>query len=166
MIHASSSRGKVAESVFTGKTIPNGGWNRVGLTPWVDYGLDENQQAAAAARAESASAGEESTATAAVKTVADVSGFYTVKKGCKGGAVRRLQTWLSDLGYNLGAYGVDGDFGSATDAATRTFQTAAGLAVDGVAGRATWAALAKARATAETTTESTAESAVAMEAQG
>ena len=39
-IHASSSRGKVAESVFSGKTIPNGGWNRVGLPKWVDYGID------------------------------------------------------------------------------------------------------------------------------
>lgn len=37
-IHASSSRGYVAESKFVGKTIPNGGWNRVGLCKWVDYG--------------------------------------------------------------------------------------------------------------------------------
>ncbi len=37
-IHASASRGCVAESVFKQKTIPNGGWNRVGLQPWVHYG--------------------------------------------------------------------------------------------------------------------------------
>lgn len=37
-IHASSSRGCVAESEFKGKTIPNGGWNRVGLLKWVRYG--------------------------------------------------------------------------------------------------------------------------------
>lgn len=37
-IHASASRECVAESVFRQKTIPNGGWNRVGLLPWVDYG--------------------------------------------------------------------------------------------------------------------------------
>ena len=30
-IHSSASRGCVAESKFKGKTIPNGGWNRVGL---------------------------------------------------------------------------------------------------------------------------------------
>lgn len=30
-IHSSASRGCVAESEFHGKTIPNGGWNRVGL---------------------------------------------------------------------------------------------------------------------------------------
>lgn len=39
-IHASASRGKVAESQFDGETIPNGGWNMVGLCQWVDYGLD------------------------------------------------------------------------------------------------------------------------------
>lgn len=38
-LHASASRGKVAESVFNGKTIPNGGWNMIGLLPWVDYGF-------------------------------------------------------------------------------------------------------------------------------
>lgn len=36
-IHSSSSRGCVAESKFKGKTIPNGGWNRVGLWDEVDY---------------------------------------------------------------------------------------------------------------------------------
>lgn len=39
-IHASASRGQVAESQFYGKTVPNGGWNMVGLCQWVDYGLD------------------------------------------------------------------------------------------------------------------------------
>ena len=39
-IHASASRGKVAESVFNDKTVRNGGWNMVGLPPWIDYGLD------------------------------------------------------------------------------------------------------------------------------
>ena len=39
-IHSSSSRGCVAESEFNNKTIPNGGWNRVGLWDQVvyDYG--------------------------------------------------------------------------------------------------------------------------------
>lgn len=37
-IHASSSRKGVSESYFAGKTIPNGGWNMVGLCQWVDYG--------------------------------------------------------------------------------------------------------------------------------
>lgn len=37
-IHSSASRGCVAESKFAGKTIPNGGWNRVGLWDQIDYG--------------------------------------------------------------------------------------------------------------------------------
>ena len=40
-IHSSSSRGCVAESKFKGKTIPNGGWNRVGLWDMVDYTTDK-----------------------------------------------------------------------------------------------------------------------------
>lgn len=37
-IHSSKSRGGVCESKFAGKTIKNGGWNRVGLWDKVDYG--------------------------------------------------------------------------------------------------------------------------------
>lgn len=36
-IHSSASRGCVAESKFNGKTIKNGGWNRVGLWNEVSY---------------------------------------------------------------------------------------------------------------------------------
>ena len=36
-IHSSKSRGGVATSKFKGKTIPNGGWNRVGMLPVFDY---------------------------------------------------------------------------------------------------------------------------------
>ena len=41
-IHSSSSRGCVATSVFKDKTIPNGGWNRVGLYDRFDYGKSVN----------------------------------------------------------------------------------------------------------------------------
>ena len=41
-IHSSSSRGKVATSVFRDKTIKNGGWNRVGLLDVFDYGKSVN----------------------------------------------------------------------------------------------------------------------------
>ncbi len=41
-IHSSSSRGCVAESKFTGKAIPNGGWNTVGLWKELDYGSAVN----------------------------------------------------------------------------------------------------------------------------
>lgn len=41
-IHSSSSRGCVATSVFSDKTIKNGGWNRVGLWDRMDYGKTVN----------------------------------------------------------------------------------------------------------------------------
>lgn len=37
-LHSSASRGCVCESEFKDKTIPNGGWNRVGLWDAFDYG--------------------------------------------------------------------------------------------------------------------------------
>lgn len=39
-LHSSSKRGGVCESQFKGKTIPNGGWNRVGLSNMFDYGFE------------------------------------------------------------------------------------------------------------------------------
>lgn len=42
-IHSSHSKGGVCESKFKGKTIPNGGWNRVGLWNKVDYGLNPDE---------------------------------------------------------------------------------------------------------------------------
>ena len=41
-IHSSQSKGCVCESEFKGKTIKNGGWNKVGLWDEVDYGSDIN----------------------------------------------------------------------------------------------------------------------------
>ena len=39
-IHSSSSRGCVATSKFKGKTIPNGGWNRIGMLDVFSYGVE------------------------------------------------------------------------------------------------------------------------------
>ena len=43
-IHSSSSRACVAESAFSGRTIPNGGWNTVGLWNRLDYGESINNK--------------------------------------------------------------------------------------------------------------------------
>ena len=68
----------------------------------------------------------------------------TLKRGSKGSAVAGLQTMLRKLGYDLGPCGIDGDFGKTTEAAVRSFQSDHRLAVDGVAGKNTWAELEKA----------------------
>lgn len=65
----------------------------------------------------------------------------TLKKGCTGEYVTLLQTKLMNKGYDLGKYGVDGDFGSATLAAVKAFQRDNGLEVDGVVGGNTWTKL-------------------------
>ena len=39
-IHSSHKNGGVRESEFHGETIKNGGWNRVGLWDFIDYGVD------------------------------------------------------------------------------------------------------------------------------
>ena len=53
--------------------------------------------------------------------------------------IKQIQSLLTYLGYNPGA--VDGADGANTQAAVRRFQAAEGLGVDGIAGKATQAAL-------------------------
>ena len=61
-----------------------------------------------------------------------------VKKGMKGSYVGWVQYTLHEwLGYDIGSYGIDSDFGSATDAAVRAFQGDHGLDVDGIVGNDT-----------------------------
>jgi len=59
----------------------------------------------------------------------------TLKSGSSGTAVKQLQQRLKELGYYTGS--VDGDYGAATVAAVKEFQTANSLTADGVAGTKT-----------------------------
>ena len=70
-------------------------------------------------------------------------GRSTLRKGSKGQTVTEMQTMLDKLGYDLGSYGVDGDFGRATEAVVRSFQSDHQLVVDGICGPATWTELEK-----------------------
>ena len=69
---------------------------------------------------------------------------FNLRRGSKGADVTKLQTALSAQGYDCGT--ADGIFGAKTEAAVRRFQRAQQLAVDGVAGRMTWAAIERALA--------------------
>lgn len=68
-------------------------------------------------------------------------GERLLKTGSEGEDVKTLQQYLLRLGYDLGYYGADGDFGSATERALTAFQTDQHLDADGEYGEKTHAAL-------------------------
>jgi peptidoglycan hydrolase-like protein with peptidoglycan-binding domain len=69
------------------------------------------------------------------------TGHPVLRSGDSGTEVETLQQLLIRAGYPLD---VDGNFGSATEAAVERFQTANGLTADGIVGPQTWDALEKA----------------------
>ena len=71
------------------------------------------------------------------------SGTALTQYGDTGNRVREVQCILKARGYDLGAGGVDGDFGADTRAAVKSFQSRNHLTVDGQVGVQTWAALRK-----------------------
>ena len=63
-------------------------------------------------------------------------------RGSSGEEVKKLQQQLIDAGYDVGSSGADGIYGAKTEEAVKKFQQAnTGLAVDGIAGKHTLAAL-------------------------
>ena len=82
-------------------------WTHWYRLPWIDYGEG-----------------------ALIKTY-DL-GERELRKGITGGDVKEMQTRLKELGYDLGRYGVDGDFGSDTKDAVMKFQMDNGLEATGV----------------------------------
>ena len=64
-----------------------------------------------------------------------------LSKGMDGNDVKTLQAALIANGFSCGTAGADGDFGNATAAALRKFQTKYGLGADGIAGNGTWSKL-------------------------
>lgn len=71
-------------------------------------------------------------------------GDRLLRNGSEGDDVRELQRALIELGYSCGSWGVDGDFGDATELAVKAFQARHGLEEDGIVGPLTVAALNKA----------------------
>lgn len=67
-------------------------------------------------------------------------GYRTLRKGSVGADVKELQTLLNVSGAKLT---VDGDFGTKTEEAVKTFQQKNNLTVDGIVGKQTYAALDK-----------------------
>lgn len=83
--------------------------------------------------------GEDVTTT---ETVGGVDFFGgNLSRGARNEAVKQLQQYLKDAGYDLGDSGVDGIFGPMTEAALKEFQESAGLVADGIYGESTHNAL-------------------------
>lgn len=76
-----------------------------------------------------------------VKPVEYVLGNRVITYGMEGADVKAMQSMLIELGYDLGRWGADGDFGDATELALKKFQSDAGIDVDGECGPQTIAAL-------------------------
>ncbi len=88
--------------------------------------------------------GQTSTPTSTpISTPSDVL-TRVLKKGKDGDDVKILQEKLIKLGYDLGIWGADGDFGTATQSAVMQFQYKYGLEVDGEVGLTTWNMINKA----------------------
>jgi hypothetical protein len=86
---------------------------------------------------------EGGTTSSVTATSTSTSQTTILKQGSKGDAVKTLQQNLIKLGYSVGSYGADGDFGSKTKEAVVKYQKDKGLTADGEAGPITLAAIEK-----------------------
>lgn len=66
---------------------------------------------------------------------------HVLAYGDEGPEVKALQENLIKLGYDLGKWGADGEFGSTTQKRVKEFQKSCGLTSDGIVGPQTYAAL-------------------------
>ena len=71
-------------------------------------------------------------------------GNRLLKRGSEGADVKQLQQYLIQLGYDLGKWGADGEFGGATELAVKAFQKDSALAADGQYGEKTHEAMLQA----------------------
>lgn len=69
--------------------------------------------------------------------------FPLLRNGDSGTAVKILQAFLTAYKYNIGNYGIDGEFGIDTESAVRQFQKNSEIEVDGIVGKDTWNKLMK-----------------------
>lgn len=78
--------------------------------------------------------------------IAPTLGSRILRNGDEGADVKEMQAGLIRLGYDLGKWGADGDFGDATEEAVKAFQKDHDLEVDGEFGPKSLAAFEKALA--------------------
>ena len=95
-------------------------WTKHGKLPFVSYDASE---------------------TPAASENSEISGLPLLERGSEGDSVKALQILLIGYGYSCGSYGVDGEFGSATENAVEAFQEDMELEADGKVDSKAWAKL-------------------------
>ena len=118
--------------VGSGHTDPEHYWTQLG----VGYTMDGFRKDVKAAMG-----GSVTVAPVAIPDKTVTVKVRQLSKGMEGNDVLTLQAALIARGFSCGTAGADGDFGSATDAALRKFQTKYNLGADGIAGNGTWGKL-------------------------
>lgn len=76
----------------------------------------------------------------------------TLSYGSSGDEVKKLQKALNEVGYSLD---VDGQFGTKTQSAVKSYQQKNGLSVDGIVGVNTWNSLSKLSSSSKTSNNTT-----------
>lgn len=101
------------KNVATSTKYPNRTWTQHGFIPWLDYEGVLPGQVPAAKEYQ--------------------FGERTLQRGLpKAKDVQELQEYLIELGYDLGSYGADGEFGAKTEDAVKKFQKKYGLTANGI----------------------------------
>ena len=101
------------KNVASSSKYPNRAWTQHGFIPWLDY---------------------EGVLPGQVPTEKEYQlGERTLQRGLpKAKDVQELQEYLIELGFDLGSYGADGEFGSKTEDAVKKFQKKYGLTANGI----------------------------------
>ena len=126
MVHSSATMGRVA-----GSTLQNG-WTHAGYFREIEYGD-----------------GDSAAPVPSTPPSSQTLGSRTLKRGDTGSDVQEMQANLMMLGYDLGSYGADGDFGSRTEKAVMAFQRSSALDVDGKFGPKSFSAMKSSLASIE-----------------
>ena len=126
VVHSSATMGRVA-----GSTLQNG-WTHAGYFREIEYGD-----------------GDSAAPVPSTPPSSQTLGSRTLKRGDTGSDVQEMQANLMMLGYDLGSYGADGDFGSRTEKAIMAFQRSSALDVDGKFGPKSFSAMKSSLASIE-----------------
>ena len=132
------AKGTIAGVVHT--PISNKKWTWWGLYSDIEYDFIPGEEAPHGTPTETPPSGGSTEPEPVPQPVLDTQ-YATLRKGAKGELVTMMQELLMKAGEKLPKFGADGDFGSETLKAVKSFQKKHGLVVDGIVGPKTWGEL-------------------------